>query len=457
MSTAGLDALATGRRASSPPVIATGRAPRHETDSRLCGESHPFRHRYSANDTETSYGMSQITALAGVALDPDEFAVVAQRLSPIARRAARRLSLRHEVTGALFDEHGRAIVSSDKPNAPAGPIEEPALHRLLRVAIDRSRDMEAWRPDRRAPRWPTGKRYAVALTHDVDDAERPVSYRPAIRYLQSGDVRRAYWEFRSPRRRPASAGWDFDDFCGLEDRFGFRSAWYFSVVPRRDAHPCDVAYDIRRRRYRSLVARLDRDGWEIGLHSSYATREDRPPLRQQVDRLQQQLARLVFGVRHHYLRWNADDPRRSWRAQFDAGLAYDTSVGYLRRPGWRAGIAAPYHLLPGAAPDIVEAPRRELLELPMTLADMHLPTDDDAAAIAIALEHLRRTREIGGLAVLNWHVGHWHGTPAWRRAYEAVCETLAADREAWVALPRTICHWWRVGRWQSRRPSRDDR
>lgn len=79
----------------------------------------------------------------------------------------------------------------------------------------------------------------------------------------------------------------------------------------------------------------------------------------------------------------------------------------------------------------------------MTLADMHLPTRDSAAAIERALAHLAIVREMGGMAVLNWHVGNWHSKPGWCESFKAICEVIRDDGTVWAPAPSQAADWWR--------------
>jgi len=369
----------------------------------------------------------------------------------IARSTAFWLTLEGEHDAAQRDEHGRVLGPDSLPGT-CGLLNKPPIHRYadLLGELLRERGVEV----APMPRWPNGARYAVALTHDVDLPERPSRGRVLLGEWWRGvprSRREAYWDLRSTIRScgfynsclaPATRRreWDFPLICDLERRHRLRSAFYFAVVHRDAGHRCDVTYDVRQRRYRRLFRRLRTDGWEVGLHASYRTRLGTPTIVEQMQTLGAAGSGPVAGVRHHYLQIDRTDPTRSLLEHSDADLMYDTSIGFNDCPGFRAGIALPYR--PYDA-DRMEA--RVFVELPMTLADMHLPRGDEAAAIQEVSDHLDRVRSLGGLAVLNWHVGHWHTDPAWRAAYVAACERLSHDGEAWIATPHEIARWWLHG------------
>ena len=359
------------------------------------------------------------------------------------------LTLAGERRAVCRDPHGR-LPADAGPLPPRERLERPPLHDYAELLAARLRGCGLL-PEP-LPRWPGGKHYAAALTHDVDAPEVPRRVGVLLKQMLLGGPRprrHPYWDLLAEiRARGLGQGclfpptrrreWNFEEICVMEDRHGLRSAFYFAVVNRAAGHACDVSYDASRLRYRRLCRRLLSGGWEIGLHAAYATCEDRPPVEYQARRFAQLFGDRPAGVRHHYLRLDAEEPLRTLATNADAGFSYDTTVGFNDQPGFRMGVALPVEVFD---------PRRGggggLIELPMTLADMHLPKDDIPAAVEAVTRHLQTVRSLGGLAVLNWHVGAWATAPAWRESYAAACRILSEDSDVWVATPREIADWWR--------------
>lgn len=359
------------------------------------------------------------------------------------------------------DAHSR-VRAADSLLGRHDLLEKPPLHAYAILLADMLWPADP--PQGLIPRWPAGKEWAVAITHDVDQPERNSPGRSFLREIlfpRKIARRQAYYSLRaelsargfyhtffsSPRHRQE---WDFARFCALERSAGIRSAFYFSVVDRALGHPCDVNYRAGLARFRREFTRLMRQNFEVGLHAAYGTRWNCPPSLTQKDRLVSLAGHQILGVRHHYLHLDPDDPMQTIMAhggvhlqpaafsrRSQRGFHYDSSIGFNDRCGFRAGIAlpfAPFHPAVGVSPD--------LIELPMTLADMHLPDDDREKAIHIVRSHLKAVRDLGGLAVLNWHIGSWESKPSWRAAFEAACELIGADSTVWCALPSQIASWW---------------
>ncbi|MCK6485329.1 MAG: hypothetical protein HUU22_01460 [Phycisphaerae bacterium] len=364
------------------------------------------------------------------------------------RAAARWLTLDAERRIAARDAYGRVRAAHSELARLAALHDPPVANyaAMLKGLIE-----AAGARVRPRPVWPAGKRFAVALTHDVDQPERPLRLAAALRSLKrtAGHAAKAIGHDRGPSRLPtrfwsrlmlpptARSDWDFDTWLDVEAACGLRSAFYFAATTRRNRHGLDPDYEISRRRYRALFSKLESQGWEVGLHAAYDSINGRPPVALQCARWSQSAGRPATGVRHHFLNVRHDDPIDTLRTHADAGLSYDSSLGFNDAPGFRCGTAWPFR--PFEAPG--RHPRR-FVELPLTLADMHLPADDVCTAVRIVMDHLQTVRRLGGLAVLDWHVGHWHTCPAWRESYRAACRWLAAQPDVWVAPPRDIAAWW---------------
>jgi hypothetical protein len=363
------------------------------------------------------------------------------------RATAFWLTLESENTIIQRDEHGR-VRSRDSMLAQQRLLDDPPVHHYAAILGERLHKVAPTiRPH---PLWPHGKSYAVALTHDVDLPERKSTIEQVLDAKRTNRVhswRQAYWLFREHLKREGLSAidirpprmrheWDFDRLTSLEENSGLRSAFYFATTNRRQGCNFDVTYDFTKPRYAGQCRRLLNSGWEVGLHAGYLAASTPGRVSDECSVLSNITGRPLHGTRHHYLHMHDSRPMETMREQYLAGLNYDASIGFNDAPGFRAGIALPYFPVNEVVGD---AP---FVELPMTLADMHLPSDDIAEACNTVTQHLATVRDLNGLAVLNWHIGHSHSHPAWREAYRTACETLAGDHNAWVATPRQIAAWW---------------
>jgi FemAB-related protein (PEP-CTERM system-associated) len=164
--------------------------------------------------------------------------------------------------------------------------------------------------------------------------------------------------------------WKFAQWVDFEQEFDARPAFYFmarkgSLAEYALGTP-DAFYDIRSQRFRKLFRYLDGEGCEIGLHASFHAYRGVEWLQREKQLLEEQAEVVVAGNRHHYWHLNPDAPNDTLALHEQAGLEYDSSLGFEFYPGFRRGVChpfRPYH--PGL--------RRELglVELPPAWMDDH--------------------------------------------------------------------------------------
>ena len=297
------------------------------------------------------------------------------------------------------------------------------------------------------PRWPAGKSWAAAASHDVD---YPVPVRPieALRILAR----------RGKAGLPAAADvvrrrrhhWHFASWVELERRLGVRSAFYF--VPRRGSlfqyalGTPDPFYDVTKPAFRRLFRWLESAGWEVGLQASYRAMEDRRSFGAEKQRLEQAAGVPVEGNRHHYWHMDPAHPDRTLRMHEEIGLAYDCSLTFDHYLGWRRGCTWPYW-------PFVSSERRAVGTLQLSTAWM-----DDQIFGHAALNGARANGDgdaqldrliataagSGGLLVTDIHEYVFDAElfPGWAATYERFWERVAARSDVWIATPAEVARHW---------------
>jgi hypothetical protein len=323
---------------------------------------------------------------------------------------------------AARDMHGRPL----PPARPPGPrVAEIARGLARRMGVER-------KP------YPGGRRFLVALTHDVDLLGGG-GYQLSARKL-GGAVRH-----RSGRRLLESTTFGLDALRGRDPDFpldelldaehGRGSTCFF--LARQEA-PQD-GYPERYVPARDkAVAQARAAGLEIGLHASYGARERPGAIAEEARELGG-----VEGLRHHYLR---SDPPRLAAECAGAGLRYDSSIGWASLPGLRAATPYPYRLW--------DAERSEpgAWEIPLVVMDATLSEErylglDADEAFAAAVEALEPVAEHGGAVAILWHPPQNH--PRLSRGFDRVYRRLLdwiGDQGGWAGSASEL-----LDRWESRR------
>jgi len=342
-----------------------------------------------------------------------------------------------------FDQHSR-LLPGHSVQESTGLREVPIVNAYLMLL----RDWVEERLNVKAARLlPPRKRCTVVLSHDVDrpmdakfSAVLPQTAAAVLRGRHRGravahGVVSAAQAVAASVQRPRPRRWIFHDLVDAEERLGFRSTFFLAPTSRFAAtgHALDVAYDLSAPRFRTLCRFLREHGFEVGLHVGYSVGDDVERLVKEKQRLEDVSGAEVMGGRHHY--WHVGYPFwKTLAAHAEAGLRYDSSIGFNDAPGFRLGIAFPYrpwNPLTQSAIGTVQIP-------PMAMDGAFFYRGDQEVNRAVAhvarlVEELKRWE---GVAALDWHQETSLPTSRqfrpWGEAYLAILELLADDPEVAV-------------------------
>lgn len=131
-----------------------------------------------------------------------------------------------------------------------------------------------------------------------------------------------------------------DDFDFLMDQAEqHQCKFVFNFISGHGRSGKDGIYDIHQRGIRTLMRRINEREHELGYHGSFDSFRNPLRVQQEFRRLTQIAAeegvtQEKWGGRQHYLRWNVPI---TWQSYEDAGLAYDSTLGYADHVGFRCG------------------------------------------------------------------------------------------------------------------------
>jgi len=320
-----------------------------------------------------------------------------------------------------------------------GFLQEPVVDRFagfLLAAVEEAL-ASAKKAALRIEPWPGGETFAVALTHDQDQALRwkRRMARHLFRSLAGGGEgrRAALRSLRSDIREGRVSPLHFTEWMWREEkRRGIRSTFFFLATPR---DRFDRRYEVGSPPFREFLRRASKEGAAIGLHGGLESYRSAPMLRVERERIADAAGIEPSGVRMHYLRLRAPE---TWEAEKEAGFSYDASLGYPDHPGFRAGSAMPFRPL-----------RQEsFLLFPLVGMDRALL----AAGIRGGDEYERWSlpvREVGGLLSILWHpyfVNREFGSER-EDAFLSLLDWMEGQkRSAWITTLDEAHRWWEARR-----------
>lgn len=299
--------------------------------------------------------------------------------------------------------------------------------------------------------WPGGKRFAACLTHDVDcaqlDSRIELLRTIGLHVAQSRGLSEKLKHVlslsglrRSPRKIDIFTPW-----LAAEEKLGFRSTFFVFPTQVRDRHVIDNVYrwgDKTTYRGEScsvgdMVRDLHRSGWDIGLHGSYLSAQSYDMIAEQKDDLEKALEETIMASRQHNLHFDAGVTPRILE---QAGLKADSTLGFNRDIGFRAGISYPYSMW-----DLAGDRWLNITEIPLVLHDGALLRPDNLdldseSAVALCKLLIDRVAATKGVITLLWHPESI-GRPGWFDVYEKLLAYIR-QKDGWGASVRQIYEWW---------------
>jgi peptidoglycan/xylan/chitin deacetylase (PgdA/CDA1 family) len=271
----------------------------------------------------------------------------------------------------------------------------------------------------------------------------PGSAERVIRYLRPL-VRLGRCVRTGIQRAPAATGLELA--VDLEREHGVPATYLFTAYPRRPSRYDCVYAPTDRCRFRGesiliadLLRLLDAEGFDVGLHGSYDSAFQPFVLAGERQTLTKATGLRFSSTRQHFLHWDA---RTTPGLQDEAGLTIDSSLGFNRNLGFRAGTSLPFHFF-----DLSRDRRLDLLEVPVTIHDGALFRPD---CLELDLDLARKTlktlldaiADAGGLATLVFHPNNLE-EERYLDIFRFTIEYGLA-RGAWFASLAEVERWWRA-------------
>ncbi|GAB4369252.1 MAG: hypothetical protein Kow0042_10880 [Calditrichia bacterium] len=351
------------------------------------------------------------------------------------------LSLQNEITSVRRDHFQRFRVEYSPLGGEIYQI--PLLDEVagwLRSALEYGAEMSGL-TFTFTPRWPEGKKFALALFHDVDRLQS-WTVSKLKRALVGGGIAnkmRKSVALLGSLLRPSNWSGNFAYITDLEKRYGGRSTFFFVAGKKSERDP---GYRLESFRLRKGLSRLREEHWPVGLHGTFPSCVDANLLREEKARIESWSGGKVWGNRQHYLRFDAKVTPGVWA---ESGIAYDNTLGFVEQPGFRTGTSLPFHLW-----NFAEKKAYSFLEIPLIIMDTGLILKENMNLSAdraweVVEKYLKETRRRGGLLTVNLHNNNIHpgDVTGYTKLYEKMLK-WARDNEGWICAPDEVYKWWQA-------------
>lgn len=318
------------------------------------------------------------------------------------------LSRQEEVARNDVDEHARFPSTSShafRHGYLDRPLVDEWLH-ILRQLVERT--------------WPSMElkmpRFDMKLSHDVDEPSR-YAFRSASKLVRAigGDFLKrkdfksgvlAPWiRARSKREiHTSDPSNTFDWIMNVSDDFKIKSAFYFICGRTRPSKDAD--YEPEHPAIRALMRRIHARGHEIGLHPSFDAFKKPEIVFREASRLrricaEEGIEQAEWGGRMHYLRWETPTTLHGWE---QAGFAYESTLSYADRPGFRCGTCFEYPAFDPVRNRSLQLRIRPLIAMESTvIAARYMNLGVTPEALSKFKQLKDACRRVNGSFTLLWH------------------------------------------------------
>lgn len=289
--------------------------------------------------------------------------------------------------------------------------------------------------------YPEGKKFAVCLTHDVDDIYPPITHTLlsslySLRALNFNQLsKQLLWRFNNKRHSPY---YNFRQIMEIESQFNAKSTFFFLATER----------DLRRFRYniedlKDELKLIVDSGWDVGLHVGYYSFDNLDSLFAEKSRLEKVLGRKVIGCRNHYLRLRVPD---TWELLAQAGFKYDTTLGYPDSIGFRNGMCHPFRPL-----NLNTNREIDITEIPLAIMDATLTGCTKPAQALNQIKGLiNHVEKYNGVLTILWHndVFSCPFKERWAKLYESILKHCY-KKGAWLTSADEVYHWFCEGKYEN--------
>jgi peptidoglycan/xylan/chitin deacetylase (PgdA/CDA1 family) len=185
----------------------------------------------------------------------------------------------------------------------------------------------------------------LALTHDVDRTKKSYQYFSGfLKALSKGDVSKALYNMKRPKDKEPY--WNIYDIAALEESYGLKSTFFmldetirFNPLQPKTFVLAYGRYDPFEPKIQEAIRYLDSKGWEIGVHGSYNSYNNKALLGREKQRLESIVGHPIVGTRQHHL--NLDE--NTWKIQEELGFIYDSTWGFNDDIGIKEGKIMPFY------------------------------------------------------------------------------------------------------------------
>ncbi len=383
----------------------------------------------------------QLWSMAGAELDSCDIVASSYRLLTLLDE--------QQVPSDARDQRGN-FFSHALPVARQQTAQLPLADHHARYLLQQLTKARAHLAQIAVPKWPGGKKYAIAVTHDTDAISLGAAKELGANFAKFLIRRdRIFLDMfisgvRYIGRPTENPFFGFPLWREFESSRQFYSCFYLfaKLVPvKNDINNCKSSV-VEQRIDWDILRRMAASGWEFGFHAPIDPDNKLDAFVEGKRWIEEKLRTPIYGLRHHYWALDWRKPQVTFRKHIDAGFRYDTSIAWKDIAGFRAATCHPFRPFDPEQDDPLD-----IYEIPTCLMDGHIikNPDDVSSAVEEGLGIVHKVKEQGGVVVLDWHTETACNAYNYRShltVLRHILEPLLEDGDVWMATPWEIAQHW---------------
>ena len=232
----------------------------------------------------------------------------------------------------------------------------------------------------------------VALSHDVDRISKHYQYFTYfLKNIVKADFKKASYHFLSFFKEEPY--WNFPEIIKVEESLNVKSTFFildetipFKLFDKSNWQLSLGRYNLHNKKLVETIKCLDKEGWEIGVHGSYNSFNNKELLQKEKKRIEAIVEHEIIGIRQHYLNWDES----TWQIQKELGFKYDSTWGLTKGIGLKEGKIKPFKPF-----------NDYFLSIPLMVMDTPFMSLKDNWNELLKL--ISKLEKNDGILVLNWH------------------------------------------------------
>lgn len=308
-------------------------------------------------------------------------------------------------------------------------------------------------------KYPENKAFALCLTHDVDSINHNITLSIILRYWRHllrcriRDIKAIKQLFIKPVYDYLTQSVkrlihnDIYKFIEVEKEYGFKSTFYCfsdrlikpSAIDSVYGYNDIVYYNSEQKHFREVITGLLSDGWDIGMHGSFNSYNRSDIMQYEKDSLESITKKEMYSIRQHWMHFDLESTPTVLQ---NVGFIVDSTLGFNRNIGFRAGVCHPFYLW-----DYKQSLSHSVLEIPQIIMDGALFYSnslelDEKTAIEQCIAIMDKVKRVGGVLTISWHPDHLNKKKFFN-TYKAILEE-ASRRKAWGCSVSELSQAWQA-------------